>query len=73
MSSSASCYAVAHQNPQGEGDARPPALQVIRDEELVHQLTDKVVLVTGSHLASELRLFELCIQQELISSCRCEI
>lgn len=41
-------YATAHQNPQGEGDARPSAIQIIEDEGLVNKLTDKVMLVTGS-------------------------
>ncbi|KAJ0166959.1 WW domain-containing oxidoreductase [Colletotrichum tanaceti] len=40
-------YAAAHANPQGEGDARPTALQIIQDEGLVGQLNDKVALVTG--------------------------
>ena len=48
MSSSTSRYEAAHQNPQGEGDARPTALQIIQDEGLVNNLTDKVMLVTGS-------------------------
>jgi NADP-dependent 3-hydroxy acid dehydrogenase YdfG len=48
MSSSTSRYAAVHQNPQGEGDARPTALRIIQDEGLVNNLTDKVMLVTGS-------------------------
>jgi hypothetical protein len=48
MSSSASCYAAVHQNPQSEGDARPTAIQIIQDERLVNKLTDKAMLVTGS-------------------------
>ncbi|UQC89933.1 short-chain dehydrogenase [Colletotrichum lupini] len=40
-------YAAAHANPQGEGDARPTALQIIQDEGLVGKLDDKVALVTG--------------------------
>jgi NAD(P)-dependent dehydrogenase (short-subunit alcohol dehydrogenase family) len=48
MSSSTSRYAAAHQNPQGEGDARPMALHIIQDEGLVNKFTDKVMLVTGS-------------------------
>jgi NAD(P)-dependent dehydrogenase (short-subunit alcohol dehydrogenase family) len=41
-------YAAAHENPQGEGDARPTALQIIHDEGLVNSMSDKVMLVTGS-------------------------
>jgi NAD(P)-dependent dehydrogenase (short-subunit alcohol dehydrogenase family) len=48
MSSPTSPYAEAHANPHGEGDARPTALQIIHDEDLVNKLSDKVMLVTGS-------------------------
>jgi NAD(P)-dependent dehydrogenase (short-subunit alcohol dehydrogenase family) len=48
MSSPTAPYAAAHENPQGEGDARPTALQIIHDEGLVNKLTDKVFLVTGT-------------------------
>lgn len=41
-------YASVHNNPQGEGDARPTALQIIKDEGLINKMTDKVMLVTGS-------------------------
>ena len=40
-------YASAHANPQGPGDARPTAIQIIKDEDLVGKLTDKVYLITG--------------------------
>lgn len=40
-------YSVAHLSPQGPGDARPIALEIINDEDLVGQLTDKVIIVTG--------------------------
>ncbi len=48
MSSLMHPYAAAHENPQGEGDARPTALQIIHDEGLVNSMSDKVMLVTGS-------------------------
>jgi NAD(P)-dependent dehydrogenase (short-subunit alcohol dehydrogenase family) len=48
MPSTLNPYAAAHENPQGEGDARPTALQIIHDEGLVNKMTDKVMLVTGS-------------------------
>lgn len=41
-------YAAVHANPQGEGDARPTALQIIKDENLINKMTDKVMLVTGA-------------------------
>jgi NAD(P)-dependent dehydrogenase (short-subunit alcohol dehydrogenase family) len=41
-------YAAAHEKPQGPGDARPTALQIVEDEGLVGKLSDKVVLVTGT-------------------------
>lgn len=40
-------YAQAHVKTNGPGDARPTALQIIQDEKLVGELTDKVFVVTG--------------------------
>ena len=40
-------YAEAHVSPQGSGDARPTALDIIKDEGLEGKLSDKVVLITG--------------------------
>jgi NAD(P)-dependent dehydrogenase (short-subunit alcohol dehydrogenase family) len=48
MTSSTRSYEALHQNPKGEGDARPTALQIIQDEDLVNKMTDKVILVTGT-------------------------
>ena len=42
-------YASVHVNPQGPGDARPTALQIIKDEGLIGKLTDKVILITGGN------------------------
>ena len=36
-----------HKDRQGPGDARPTALQIIRDENLVGKLDGKVIIVTG--------------------------
>ncbi|RYC58013.1 hypothetical protein CHU98_g8196 [Xylaria longipes] len=41
-------YAESHKNPSGAGDARPTALQIIKDEGLEGKLKDKVFLVTGA-------------------------
>ncbi|TKA80098.1 hypothetical protein B0A49_02443 [Cryomyces minteri] len=43
-------YAEAHRpaNLRGPGDARPTALQIIRDEGLEGKMTDKVFVVTGA-------------------------
>ncbi|KAH6664099.1 hypothetical protein B0J14DRAFT_608425 [Halenospora varia] len=41
-------YTAAHANPQGAGDARPTALQIIRDETLEGKLVGKVMVVTGA-------------------------
>ncbi|KAI0442901.1 short chain dehydrogenase [Xylaria telfairii] len=41
-------YADAHKNTSGAGDARPTALQIIKDEGLEGNLKDKVFLVTGA-------------------------
>lgn len=40
-------YAAAHKSPNGPGDSRPTALQIIQDEQLEGKLTDKVILITG--------------------------
>lgn len=40
-------YAAAFASPNGPGDARPTALDIIRDEGLEGQMKDKVMLVTG--------------------------
>ncbi|KAF6805082.1 putative short-chain dehydrogenase [Colletotrichum musicola] len=40
-------YAEAHVSPKGPGDARPTALQIIRDEGLENKLRDKVIVITG--------------------------
>ncbi|KAK4501684.1 hypothetical protein PRZ48_007493 [Zasmidium cellare] len=40
-------YAEAHANNKGPGDARPTALQIVKDEDLIGKLTDKVFVVTG--------------------------
>lgn len=40
-------YEEAYASPQGAGDARPTALQILEDEDLVGKLPEKVALVTG--------------------------
>lgn len=42
-----SSYAKAHSNPQGPGDARPTALQIVKDNDLVGKFEGKVALITG--------------------------
>ncbi|KAI8624346.1 putative short-chain dehydrogenase [Xylariaceae sp. FL1651] len=41
-------YAEAHADPQSCDDARPTAIQIIKDEGLVNNMAGKVMLVTGS-------------------------
>ncbi|KAJ5808440.1 hypothetical protein N7474_009709 [Penicillium riverlandense] len=41
-------YAEAHLNPAGPGDARPTALQIIKDEAAEGKLAGKVVVITGT-------------------------
>jgi NAD(P)-dependent dehydrogenase (short-subunit alcohol dehydrogenase family) len=48
MVSTIKSYAAVHANPQGPGDARPTALEIIRDEDLESQLTGKVIVMTGA-------------------------
>ena len=41
-------YTAAHANPQGAGDARPTASQIVRDEGLEDKLEGKVIVITGT-------------------------
>ncbi|KAF4181225.1 hypothetical protein CNMCM7927_000720 [Aspergillus lentulus] len=41
-------YAEAHSNPAGPGDARPTALQIIKDEAVEGKLVGKVIVITGT-------------------------
>lgn len=45
--SSVSRYAKVHESPQGPGDARPTALQIVKDENRENDLEGKVILITG--------------------------
>ncbi|KAK5174513.1 uncharacterized protein LTR77_001593 [Saxophila tyrrhenica] len=40
-------YAEQHASTNGPGDARPTALQIIKDNDLLGKLSDKTILVTG--------------------------
>ena len=40
-------YAKQHEKPQGPGDARPTALQIIEDDDLSGKLSDVVIIITG--------------------------
>ncbi|KAH6880406.1 hypothetical protein B0T10DRAFT_519352 [Thelonectria olida] len=40
-------YTAVHQSPQGPGDERPTATQIIVDDNLQGQLTGKIALITG--------------------------
>lgn len=42
-------YADTYKNCTGPGDARPTALDIVRDEGLVGKLTEKVAIVTGGN------------------------
>ncbi|KAM5349649.1 hypothetical protein ACJ41O_006154 [Fusarium nematophilum] len=41
-------YAAVHDNPAGPGDARPTALQIVKDEAMENKLVGKVIVVTGT-------------------------
>ncbi|KAH8802606.1 hypothetical protein F5884DRAFT_802425 [Xylogone sp. PMI_703] len=43
-----SSYSQAHANPQGPGDARPAALQIIKEQHLEGKLKGKVIVITGT-------------------------
>ncbi|PLB47580.1 dehydrogenase with different specificitie [Aspergillus steynii IBT 23096] len=40
-------YAKVHQSPKGPGDARPTALQIVKDAGREDNMTGKVILITG--------------------------
>ncbi|RYO15407.1 hypothetical protein AA0113_g795 [Alternaria arborescens] len=41
-------YAIAHHDPKGPNDARPTAMDILKDEEMEGKLTGKMILVTGA-------------------------
>ncbi|KAJ6140243.1 hypothetical protein N7471_006729 [Penicillium samsonianum] len=41
-------YAKAHVSPEGPGDSRPTALQVVKDEGMEGKLEGKVIVITGT-------------------------
>ncbi|KAL3440606.1 hypothetical protein BJX65DRAFT_290189 [Aspergillus insuetus] len=43
----ASSYRAVHAEPKGPGDARPTALQIIKDQDLESKLSGKTILITG--------------------------
>lgn len=42
-------YRAAHDDPQGPGDGRPSAMQIIKDEGLEGKLGGLIVIVTGAN------------------------
>jgi hypothetical protein len=48
MATSVSPWAAAHANPQGAGDGRPTAMDIIRHEGLIGRWRDKIILMTGA-------------------------
>lgn len=40
-------YGAVHKSPTGPGDARPSALDIIRDENIGGKLVGKTILITG--------------------------
>lgn len=40
-------YEEAHVSPNGPGDARPTAYQILKDNDLIGKLSDKTILITG--------------------------
>lgn len=41
-------YANAHKSTDGPGDARPTALDIVKDEDKLGKLAGKVILITGA-------------------------
>ncbi|KAI0904162.1 putative short-chain dehydrogenase [Ustulina deusta] len=48
MSSPFNPYAEQHEDPNGPGDQRPTAIQILEDNNLIQAWPDKVVLITGA-------------------------
>ncbi|KAF4336789.1 alcohol dehydrogenase [Fusarium beomiforme] len=48
MPNSFNPYENEHVNASGPGDSRPTAYQIIKDEDVVGKLSDKVILITGA-------------------------
>ncbi|KAE9383545.1 hypothetical protein BT96DRAFT_39741, partial [Gymnopus androsaceus JB14] len=48
MTSPTDPYGPVHASPEGPGDARPTALQIIQDCSLLNALGGKVIFVTGT-------------------------
>ncbi|KAH7392703.1 short-chain dehydrogenase [Pyrenochaeta sp. MPI-SDFR-AT-0127] len=46
--SNVSRYTESHKNPQGPGDARPTALQIVKDNNVFGRLEGKTALITGT-------------------------
>ncbi|KAL2846856.1 hypothetical protein BJY01DRAFT_213089 [Aspergillus pseudoustus] len=40
-------YAAVHESTKGPGDARPTAVQIVKDQSLEDKLAEKVILITG--------------------------
>ncbi|KAK7429790.1 hypothetical protein QQZ08_003635 [Neonectria magnoliae] len=40
-------YTAVHKNPQGPGDSRPTALQIIKDNDMEGKLVGKIAVITG--------------------------
>ena len=47
-------YAESHAHPKGPGDARPTALQIVEDENMIDGLRGKTILITGGAQTSGL-------------------
>ncbi|KAH6722661.1 hypothetical protein BKA61DRAFT_569173 [Leptodontidium sp. MPI-SDFR-AT-0119] len=42
-------YETTHANPEGPGDGRPTAIQVVKDEGVEGKLQREVIVLTGNH------------------------
>lgn len=48
-------YASLYASPEGPGDGRPTALQIVKDNDMIDKLSGKTVLLTGGSNGSESR------------------
>lgn len=59
-------YAETFVNPQGPGDARPTALQIVKDEGLEGNMKDKVLLTNNCTFTQLLTLQGICHYRLLV-------
>ena len=57
---STSRYAAVHKNTNGPNDARPTAIQIVKDEGLIGKLAGKTVVITGCRSSVQHHYILIC-------------